>query len=193
MFTQAEITQLLLQLNTGDKTAKDKLFEYVYHELHRQASAQLRQERQGHTLQTTDLVHEAYLKLVDQKAVQWQNRAHFFSIAAQAMRRILVDYARKHQAAKRGGGLPKISLDHAAAVSEEYPEEIAALDEALTRLTAFDERQSLIVELRFFGGLTIEETADYLGLSVATAKREWSTAKAWLSREIKQTLAANDT
>jgi RNA polymerase sigma factor (TIGR02999 family) len=188
---QAEITRLLMKLNTGDKAAKDRLFECVYHELRQQASAQLRHERCGHTLQTTDLVHEAYLKLVDQKQAQWQNRAHFFSIAALAMRRILVDYARGHQAAKRGGGQPKISLDEAANLPEGRSEEMVALDEALTRLTAIDKRQGRIVELRFFGGLTIEETAQLLALSAATVKREWNMAKAWLYREMRQALATS--
>jgi RNA polymerase sigma factor (TIGR02999 family) len=189
MLVQTEITQLLQKLNSGDKEAKDRLFECVYDELRRQASIYLSRERSGHTMQTTDLVHEAYFKLVDQRDVQWQNRAHFFSIAAQAMRRILVDYARGHQAAKRGGGQQKIPLEDAGTIITEHSEEITALDEALTRLADLDARQVRIVELRFFGGLTMEETAEYIGLSVATTKREWAIAKAWLSREIKQLLA----
>jgi len=190
MFKQAEITQLLADLSYGDKQAKDKLFELVYNELSQRASAYLHHERPGHTLQTTDLVHEAYFKLVDQKQAEWQNRAQFFGVAAQAMRRILVDYARGHRAAKRGGGQTKISLHETAIISEEHPEEMVALDEALTRLAAIDERQSRIVELRFFGGRTIEETAKILALSVATIKREWNIAKAWLHREMQQLLAA---
>lgn len=189
MFNQAEITQLLTALGDGDKNVRDRLFELVYDELRRLASAYLRQERSGHTLQTTDLVHEAYFKLVDQKEVEWQNRAHFFGVAAQAMRRILVDYARAHQAAKRGGGQTKISLHETAIIPDEHPEEIVALDEALTRLATLDERQSRIVELRFFGGRTIEETAQILALSAATVKRDWSMARAWLYREMQQLLA----
>jgi RNA polymerase sigma factor (TIGR02999 family) len=190
MFNRAEITQLLTALSDGDKNTRDKLFELVYDELRQQASAYLRHERRDHTLQTTDLVHEAYFKLVDQKQVEWQNRAHFFGVAAQAMRRILVDYARGHQAAKRGGGQAKISLHETAILPNEHPEEMVALDEALTRLAAIDERQSRIVELRFFGGRTIEETAQILALSVATVKREWNMARAWLYREMQQLLAA---
>lgn len=189
MLNQAEITQLLVDLSHGDKAAKDKLFEVVYDDLRQRASAYLRHERRGHTLQTTDLVHEAYFKLVDQKQVKWLNRAQFFGVAAQAMRRILVDYARGRQAAKRGGGQPKISLRETAVILEEHPEEIVALDEALVRLAAIDERQSQIVELRFFGGRTIDETAKILTLSAATVKRDWNMAKAWLHREMQQLLA----
>ncbi len=191
MFNQAEITRLLTALGDGDKNVRDKLFELVYDELRHLASTYLRRERSGHTLQTTDLVHEAYFKLVDQKNVEWQNRAHFFGVAAQAMRRILVDYARGHQAAKRGGGQTKISLHETAIIPDEHPEEIVALDEALTRLATLDERQSRIVELRFFGGHTIEETAQILTLSAATVKRDWSMARAWLYREMQQQLATN--
>jgi RNA polymerase sigma factor (TIGR02999 family) len=187
---QAEITQLLGKMSRGDKGAKDKLFELVYSELRRRASAYLRRERRGHTLQTTDLVHEAYFKLVDQKKVQWQDRAHFFHIAAKVMRRILVDHARKHRALKRGGGQIKISIeDDSTIVAEERPDELIAVDAALEKLAVMDERQSEIVELRFFGGHTIEQTAEILAISVATVKREWRPAKAWLAREIKQQLA----
>jgi RNA polymerase sigma factor (TIGR02999 family) len=191
MFEQTQVTQLLAELRSGDNNAADKLFELVYEELRHQASAYLRHERRDHTLQTTDLVHEAYFKLVDQKHVEWQNRAHFFGVAAQAMRRILVDYARGHQAAKRGGGLTKISLHETAILPDECPDEMIALDDALTRLSAIDERQSRIVELRFFGGRTIAETAQILSLSDATIKREWNMAKAWLYREMQQLLATN--
>jgi RNA polymerase sigma factor (TIGR02999 family) len=184
MPSQKDITQLLADLSNGDKAAQDELYERVYGELCQFASARLQQERGGHTFQTGDLVHEAFFKLVGQKNVQWQNRSHFFRIAAQAMRRILVDHARQHQAAKRGGGQPKISLADATDMAEQRPEEVIAVHEALDKLAAFDERQSDVVALRFFGGHTIEETAEILAISAATVKREWTMAKAWLYREM---------
>jgi RNA polymerase sigma factor (TIGR02999 family) len=186
MFDQAQITRLLVDLSNGNNESKDKLFEAVYNELRFQASAYLHRERRGHTLQTTDLVHEAYFKLIDQKNIQWQNRAHFFAVVAQAMRRILVDYARGRQTAKRGGGQSNASLDEAILIPDERVDEIVALDEALTRLAVFDERQNKIVELRYFSGLTIEETAEVLGIAPATVKREWNIARAWLYRELSQ-------
>ncbi len=154
--------------------------------LRRMASRYLQRERPGHTLQATALVHEAYLRLVDQKGVEWQNRSHFFGVAAQQMRRILVDYARAHHAAKRGGPLPKISLDDALAIAEGRTGDLLELDEVLTRLASIDAQQVRIIELRFFAGLTVEETAEVLNISPATVKREWTTAKAWLAREIER-------
>ena len=158
----------------------------VYGELRRLAQHYLRRERPDHTLQATALVHEAYQRLVDQRAVTWQNRAHFFGVAAQLMRRILVDHARRHHAAKRGGTALKVSLNDVVLAAEERAEDLVALDDALNRLAAMDPRQGRVVELRLFGGLTVEETAEVLRISPATVKREWTTAKAWLSREIRQ-------
>jgi RNA polymerase sigma factor (TIGR02999 family) len=178
------VTQLLLGWGKGDKEALDKLVPLVYDELRRQAARYLRRERVGHTLQTTALIHEAYLKLVDQKNVHWQNRAHFFGIAAQLMRRILVDHARTKRRAKRGGSDIRVSLSEATLKSAGQDLDIVALDEALERLAEIDEQQSKIVELRFFSGLTVEETAAVVGVSPATVKRDWSVAKAWLHREI---------
>jgi RNA polymerase sigma factor (TIGR02999 family) len=175
-----ELTKLLLDWSDGDRTALEKLIPLVYDELRQLARRQLKRERQGHTLQTTALVNEVYLRLVDQRVVRWQNRAHFFAIAAQLMRRVLVDYARKRQYAKRGGGAQQVSLDETALISQERAADFVALDDALKELTAVDARQSMIVELRFFGGLSVEETAEAVGISPATVKREWSAAKAWL-------------
>jgi RNA polymerase sigma-70 factor (ECF subfamily) len=180
------VTTLLKQLSSGNKTAIEELIPLLYDELRRMASRYLQRERPDHTLQATALVHEAYLRLVDQKDVEWQNRSHFFGVAAQQMRRILVDHARAHHAAKRGGPLPKISLDEAQAISEERTGDLLELDEALTRLASIDAQQVRIIELRFFAGLTVEETADLLNVSTATVKREWTTAKAWLAREIER-------
>jgi RNA polymerase sigma factor (TIGR02999 family) len=178
------VTQLLVDWSNGDEQALEKLMPVVYDYLRRQAARYLRRERAGHTLQTTALVNEAYLRLVDQQNVRWQNRAHFFAIAAQAMRRILVDHARVRQAAKRGGDGVRVTLDEAVAPSDERDLDIVALDEALTRLAAFDPRQARIVELRFFGGLSVEETAEVLSVSAGTVKGDWSIAKAWLRREL---------
>ena len=169
----------------GKRESLDALLPLVYDELHKQAARFLRRERAGHTLQTTALIHETYLKLVDQRDVDWQNRAHFFGIAAQAMRRILVDYARQRHSEKRGGADENLPLEEITlAVSAERSVDLVALDEALTRLAAMDERQSKIVEMRYFGGLSIEETAEALRISTATVKSDWRTAKAWLFREI---------
>lgn len=178
-----DVTQLLLDWSNGDQQALDQLLPLVYDELHRLAEHYMRRERPDHTLQPTALVHEAYLRLIDQQRVRWRNRAHFFAIAAQAMRRILVDHARRHQARKRGSG-QRVPLDEARAVPSLPEMDLVALDEALTRLAEFDPRQSRIVELRFFGGLSIEETASVLQLSPATVKREWQLAKAWLYRAL---------
>ena len=167
-----------------EKEALDKLMPAVYDELRRQAARYLRREQAGHTLQTTALIHEAYMRLVDQRNVQWQNRAQFFGIAAQMMRRILVDHARTKKRVKRGGSDVKISLADATIPVKEQDLDIVALDEALTRLAEIDEQQSRVVELRFFSGLTVEETAEVMGISPATVKRDWSMAKAWLHREL---------
>jgi RNA polymerase sigma factor (TIGR02999 family) len=163
----------------------DELIPFVYQELKRIAAMQLRQERRGHTLQVTALVHEAYLKLVDQRQVNWQNRAHFLGVAAQAMRRILMDYAKGRAREKRGGDVQKTSLDEALIVSYDRIFELIQIDEALHRLEAFDQRQAKVVEMRFFGGLSVEETAVALGVSEPTVKREWAMAKAWLHRQIR--------
>ena len=178
------ITQMLVEWGNGDKEALDRLIPIVYEELRRQAARFLRRERPGHTLQTTALIHEAYLKLIDQKHMHWQNRAQFFGIAAQLMRRILVDHARGKQAGKRGGDDVKLQLDEALIVGQSKDVNLVALDEALNRLAQLDEQQGRIVELRYFSGLSIEETAEALGISPATVKRDWALAKAWLRREI---------
>jgi RNA polymerase sigma factor (TIGR02999 family) len=178
------ITDLLVSYGRGDKESLDKLMPVVYDELRRQAARYLRREQAGHTLQTTALIHEAYVRLVDQRNVQWQNRAHFFGIAAQMMRRILVDHARTKKRAKRGGSDIKVSLDDAAIAVKGQDLDVVAVDEALSRLAKIDEQQSRVVELRFFSGLTVEETAEVMGISPATVKRDWSMAKAWLHREL---------
>src|SRR6185295_18307591 len=178
------VTQLLMGWGNGDKEALDQMVPIVYDELRRQAARYLRRERVGHTLQTTALIHEAYVRLVDQRNVQWQNRAHFFGIAAQLMRRILVDHARTKKRVKRGGSDVKVSLADATIAVKEQDLDVVALDEALTRLAEIDEQQSRVVELRFFSGLTVEETAEVMGISPATVKRDWSMAKAWLHREL---------
>lgn len=176
-----EVTRLLQDWSDGSREALDKLLPVVYDELRRLAHSYLTHERPDHTLQTTALVHEAYLKLIDQRSVNWQNRAQFFALSAQAMRRILIDSARRHTSVKRGSGGPKISLDEAAPVSGETANEsLLALDMALQELQKVDAEQSRIVELRYFGGLTIEETAEVLKSSPATVKREWTMARAWL-------------
>jgi RNA polymerase sigma factor (TIGR02999 family) len=186
MTSQHEITRLLAEWSNGDRQALEKLTPLVYDELRRLAARYLRQERAGHTLQSTALVHEAYMKLVGQNNVQWQNRAHFFGIAAQMIRRILVDYARARKADKRGSGAEKLSLDEAIALPGGQDLDLVALDDALEGLAKIDARQSRLVELRFFAGLTIEETAEVMQMSLATAKRDWVAAKAWLSREVRR-------
>jgi RNA polymerase sigma-70 factor (ECF subfamily) len=179
-----QITQLLEAWGQGDEAARDELMSVVYQELHRLAHHYMKSELPGHTLQTSALVNEAYLRLVDQKTVKWQNRAHFYGIAAQMMRRILVDYARSRQYAKRGGGIRDLPLEEALIESQERNEEVIALDETLERLAEFDPRKSKIVEFRFFAGLSIEETAEVLAVSPGTVMRDWTLAKAWLRREI---------
>jgi RNA polymerase sigma factor (TIGR02999 family) len=182
--TPKNVTQLLLGWGNGDKQALDQLLPVVYDELRRQAARYLRRERVGHTLQTTALIHEAYIRLVDQKKVRWQNRAHFFGIAAQLMRRILVDHARTKKRAKRGGSDVRVSLAESTLMAKSRDLDVIALDQALDRLAQVDEQQAKVVELRFFSGLSVEETAEVLQISTATVKREWSMAKAWLHREI---------
>lgn len=184
MASEHEITRLLADWSKGDRHALEKLTPLVYDELRRLASRYLRSERPGHTLQSTELVHEAYFKLAGQHSVSWQNRAHFFGVAAQLIRRILVDYARSRHAAKRGAEGQRLSLDVAMAIPRSRDLDLVALDDALQDLAKIDARQSRVVELRFFAGLTLEETAEVLQMSLATAKRDWVAAKAWLSREI---------
>ena len=176
---------MLIEWSNGDRGALDKLIPLVYGELRQIAAAVLRRERSDHTLQPTALVHEAYLRLIDQRNVNWQNTAHFFAIAAQAMRRIIVDHARRHNAVKRGGDNLKVELEEAQSQPGPLDVDVLKLDDALTALAAFDPQQSRIVELRFFGGLSIEETAEVIGISPATVKRDWSMAKAWLHREME--------
>ena len=179
-----EITQLLVAWGEGDEAALEELTPLVYQQLHRLAHHYLSHERPGHTLQTSALVNEAYLRLVDWKNVRWQNRAHFFAVSAQLMRRILVDFARSRRYEKRGGGVPALALEEAALVSGEKGTDLVALDEALASLSKLDARQSKVVELRFFGGLTVEETAEVLKVSTGTVRRDWSLARAWLRREM---------
>lgn len=178
------VTKLLVQWSKGDQRALAALVPLVYEELRRVARFYLRQEKQNHTLSSTALVHEAYLKLVNQKDVNWQNRAHFFGVASQMMRRILVDHARHDAYAKRGGGGLTLALEEAIATPRRREVDLVALDDALDSLAKLDERQSRMVELRFFGGLSIEETSEVLGISAPTVKREWASARAWLFREI---------
>src|SRR5438552_16328209 len=175
-----EVTRLLLDWSKGNQAALDKLMPLVDRELHRLAHHYMRNEKPRHTLQTSALVNEAYLRLVNQKHVHWKSRAHFFALSAQLMRRILVDHARKRKYAKRGGDAQKISFDEAMAVSSERGADLIALDDALEKLAAIDPRKSNVVELRFFGGLSVEETAEALSVSPLTVKRDWSMAKAWL-------------
>ena len=181
-FSTQEVSRLLAAWGGGDRAALDELIPMVYDELHRLAHLCNGRESPGHTLQTSALGNEAYIRLIDQRRVRWQSRAHFFGIAAQLMRRILIDHARSHHYAKRGGGALKVSLGEAAAVTEARAAELLAVDEALERLTAMDARKGRIVELRFFGGLTEEETAEVIGVSLPTVQREWRAAKAWLRR-----------
>ncbi len=185
MDTSPDITGLLLAWSDGDREALDELTPLVYRELKKLAGSYLRRERPGHTLQPTALAHEAYIKLIDQQHVRWQNRAHFFGIAAQAMRRILVDHARARMAEKRGSGLA-VSLDEAVDVSDQRADQLVALDEALKTLADLDPQQSRVVELKYFGGMTLEETAEVLGVSRATVIREWRMAKAWLYDELNK-------
>ncbi|CAN5823860.1 sigma-70 family RNA polymerase sigma factor [soil metagenome] len=184
MDARFDIADLLLQTGNGGHDALDRVFPLVYEELRRLAHRQLRAEPTGHTLCTTALVHEAYLRLADQTRGQWRDRAHFLAIAAVAMRRILVDHARRHGSAKRGGALRRVPLENADLAIEERAELLVALDDALSRLAALDGRQARVVECRFFGGMTEEETAEALGIGLRTAKRDWAKPRSWLYREI---------
>ena len=179
------ITQLLINWRDGDKAALDQLMPLVYEELRRLARGFMGRERNNHTLQTSALINEAYLKLVDQDETNWQNRAHFFAVSAQIMRHILIDHARSYGYEKRGAGAQRLGLDDVKVFSEERAGELVALDEALTDLATVDPRKSRLVELRFFGGLNIDETAEVMNLSPTTVQREWRAAKAWLQRFIK--------
>jgi RNA polymerase sigma factor (TIGR02999 family) len=178
------VTELLQAWSRGDASAFDRLIPLVYEELRRQAQRYLRRERPGHTLQTTGLVHEAYLRLVDQRHADWRNRAQFFGVAAKTMRRVLIDHARSKQAAKRGGGGIQITLEDVTTPAQEPAVDLLELDDALVRLAALDPQQAKVVELRYFTGLGIEETAAVLGISPATVKRDWVVARAWLRREL---------
>ena len=176
---------MLIELTDGNQEVVNHILPHIYDELKRLASSYLRRERSDHTLQPTALVHEAYMKLVDQKRVRWQNRAHFFGIAAQVMRRILMDHARKHQADKRGGEAEKLPIEEEIlVVSHDRSAELVALDDALHTLAAMDPQKARIVELRYFGGLSIEETAEVMGVSVPTINRQWRMAKAWLYSQL---------
>ncbi len=187
-----EVSRLLHAWGNGDQTALDELMPLVYEELRRMARRQMDRQNPGHTLQTTALIHEAYLRLVDQKDVQWQNRAHFFAVAATAMRQILVDYARARHAAKRGGAMRAVSLDEAAVASDERAAELVALDDALKSLAAVDRRKCQVVELRYFGGLSVEETAEVLKVSRETVARDWRLARTWLLRELSKAAMSDE-
>jgi len=178
-----DISKLLCSWTEGDQGALEKLTPIVYAELHRLARRYMRRERPGHSLQTTALVNEAYMRLVDYKRMQWQDRAHFFAVSAQLMRRILVEHARRHNV-KRGAGVPHISLEEAAMVGDAWPTDMVALDDAMKALARHDRRKVQVVEMRFFGGLSVEETAEVLKVSPVTVMRDWNTAKAWLYREL---------
>jgi len=183
--SQLDVTLLLKQLSEGNRNVLDDLVPVVYGELRRLAASYMRRERPDHTLQTTALVHEAYLQLVGQERAHWENRSQFFGVAAQLMRRILVDHARAHGAAKRGGAATKISFDDAIVLAHEQTADLVAIDELLTRLAAIDPQQVRIVELRFFSGLSVDETAQVMGISDRTVKRDWAMAKAWLLRGLR--------
>ena len=182
-----DLTRLLRSWSDGDEHALEKLAPLVYRELHRLARHYMSGEKQGHTLQATALVNEAYLRLIDWENVQWQNRAHFFGVAAQLMRRILVDYARSRHYEKRGGGIRPVALDEALIIADDKLETVIEIDGALQRLSAIDERSAKVVELRYFGGLSVEETAEVLKISSITVMRDWQFAKAWLLRELTAT------
>ena len=183
------MTELLVRWRAGEKAALDTLMPLVYSELRRIANYYLQSERPDHTLQSTALVHEAYVRMIGQNLPQWQNRAHFFAVAAQLMRQILVDHARTHRASKRGGDVYKLTLDAAEEQPQPFDVDIVALDDALKNLAEMDAQQSRVVELKFFGGLSIEDTAEALGISPSTVKRDWITARAWLYRELDRSAA----
>lgn len=184
---QHEITQLLVKWSDGNQSALDELYPLVYDELHRLARRYMSRERRGHTLQTTALINEAYVRLVDQKNVHWANRSHFFAISAQIMRRILIDHARRHAYAKRGGGAQQVSLEEVAAVTPDLGRELVRLDEALRSLAEMDPRRSQVVEMRYFGGLNNEEIAGVLKISENTVTRDWNMARAWLYQQLSET------
>jgi RNA polymerase sigma-70 factor, ECF subfamily len=190
--TPREVTQLLRDWRNGDATAFDRLLPLVYDELRRLAGHYMRGERADHTLQTSALLHEAYLRLIEHEGIDWQNRAHFFGVAAQAMRRVLVDYARTRNYQKRGGKAAQVSLEEAATLAAERGAEVIALDEALQSLAKLDPRKSRVVELRYFGGLSVAETAEALGISVATMMRDWNLARVWLLREMSRSAPDNE-
>ncbi|MCU1302923.1 MAG: sigma factor, ECF-like family protein [Candidatus Sulfotelmatobacter sp.] len=179
-----DVTQLLKAMKTGDPSAAERLLPLVYAELHRLASSYMRRERQDHTLQATALINEAYLRLA-REDVDWQNREHFIGVAAHVMRRVLVDHARAHKAEMRGGGLKRVELEEGLAISEERSEEVLALDEALNRLTELNPRQARVVELRYFGGLSVEQIANVLSIAPRSVKRDWALARIWLFKELR--------
>jgi RNA polymerase sigma-70 factor (ECF subfamily) len=182
--SKPNVTDLLIEWQQGDRDALDRLTPLVYDELRRIARAYMRRERQGHTLETTALVNEAYLRLIDQQKIEWQNRAHFFAVMAQVMRHILIDYARRRQYLKHGGHTRRVSLEEAAAMTDVRATELLALNEALDELARLDPRKSRVVELRYFGGLSLEETAEVLDISLMTVRRDWRAAKAWLYKAV---------
>lgn len=182
--SEPDVTELLLEWQQGDRAALDRLTPLVYDELRRIAHRYMQRERGGHTLETTALVNEAYLRLVGQQKIEWQNRAHFFAVTAQVMRRLLIDHARRRHYAKRGGEAQQVSLGEASGMSQPRAAELVALDEALDELARLDPRKSRIVELRYFGGLSLEETADALDISAMTVRRDWRAAKAWLYKAV---------
>ena len=186
---QHEITKLLAEWREGNQSALDELYPLVYDELHRLARRYMSRERKGHTLQTTALINEAYVRLVDQKNVHWANRSHFFAISAQIMRRILIDHARRHAYAKRGGGAQQVSLEEVAAITPNPSGELLRLDEALKSLAEMDPRRSQVVELRYFGGLNNDEIAGVLNISANTVTRDWNMARAWLYQQLSETAA----
>ena len=191
MTPDSDVTQALLDLSGGDHAALDRMLPVIYDHLHRIAERELRRERGDHTLSPTDLVHEAYLKLVQLDRISWQGRNHFFGACAQVMRRILISYARMKRAGKRGGAdAEMVTLENAIVAATERPDDLIALDEALSRLASFSERQARVIECRFFGGMDVDQTADALGISPATVKRDWVTARAWLNRELVATGAS---
>ena len=191
MTPDSDVTQALLDLSGGDHAALDRMLPVIYDHLHRIAERELRRERGDHTLSPTDLVHEAYLKLVQLDRISWQGRNHFFGACAQVMRRILISYARMKRAGKRGGAdAEMVTLENAIVAATERPDDLIALDEALSRLASFSERQARVIECRFFGGMDVDQTADALGLSPATVKRDWVTARAWHNRELVATGAS---
>ena len=184
--SSSEFTRLLAEWKKGNRDVEARLFALIYDELHRLASHYLRDERPDHTLQATALVNEAFIRLMAQSSADWHDRAHFFAVAAKSMRRILVDYARAHRAGKRGGGMPKVSLDEPLTLCAEPPDVMMALDEALDRLAQLDPRQSKVVELRYFAGFTVAEVARLLGVSPKTVDRDWDMARAWLYAELSK-------